>query len=151
MMKNNVYWLDLTSNALPIDEAIKWASELAECGAVVSFMGNARNHSPGRKDVSSLDYEAYEEQVVPKLELLANEMQKRWSDVCRIVLLHRIGKLEVGDTAVLVIVASPHRKTAFEAAQYGIDTLKSTIPIWKKEVWKDGESWGLEAQHIEEV
>ncbi len=149
-IKTDSYWLALTEADISTGEAIKWAS-IPSCGAVVSFLGNARNNSKDRDGVSSLDYEAYEDQVLPRLEALAQKIQTRWNEAERIVLHHRTGTLEVSETAVLVIVASPHREVAFEAAKYGIDTLKETIPIWKKEVWKDGESWGLEAQHIQEI
>lgn len=149
-LKTDSYWLGLSEADLPVDEAVKWAG-IPSCGAVVSFLGNARNHSDGRDEVSTLEYEAYENQVLPRLEALTVEIQKRWKEVERVVLHHRTGTLEVGETAVLVVVASPHREAAFEAAKYGIDTLKATIPIWKKEIWKDGQSWGSQAQHIQEI
>ena len=143
-------WVGLSADPLPLDAAASWAL-LPSCGAVVTFSGHARDHSPGRDEVSSLEYEAYETQVEPVLGRLAAEMRRRWPDVGRIVLLHRHGVLDIGDVAVVVAVSSPHRDTAFEAARFGIDTLKSTTPIWKREAWADGESWGLEAQHVSAV
>lgn len=115
------------------------------------FSGTTRDHSDGRTGVSELAYEAYEEQVVPRMEAIVAELRSRWSDVARVALLHRIGVVPVGESSVVVAVSSPHRGDAFEAARFGIDTLKSTAPIWKREKWDGGESWGLEAQHITEI
>jgi molybdopterin synthase catalytic subunit len=143
-------WTGLREGPLPVDAASSWVV-LPSCGAVVVFSGTSRDHSSGRQDVSILEYEAYEEQVVPRLDSIAEMARQRWTDLGRIVLLHRIGNVPVGESAVVVAVSSPHRVNAFEAARFGIDTLKSTVPIWKKERWSDGESWGLEPQHIEEV
>ena len=127
-----------------------WANQ-PDCGAVVVFCGNARDHSDGRPGVDMLEYEAYEEHVVPRLADVVAEARRRWPSVVRIALLHRIGKLEVGDSAVVVVASAPHRDEAFEAARFGIDTLKASVPIWKRERWQGGESWGLEAQHIAEI
>ncbi len=143
--------MELSEAPLPVAETIEWAGKPTGCGAVVSFLGNARDNSEGRQNVSVLEYEAYESQVLPRLEALAESIFERWGDVERIVLLHRIGKLVVGDTAVIVVTASPHREAAFESAKYGIDTLKATIPIWKKEFWDGGQSWATNPQHIREV
>lgn len=143
-------WVGLSADPLPLDVASAWAV-LPSCGAVVTFSGHARDHSPGRDGVTELEYEAYESQVEPALERLAAEMRRRWSGLGRIVLLHRHGTLALGEAAVVVVVSAPHRDEAFEAARFGIDALKSTTPIWKREVWSDGESWGLEAQHLSAV
>ncbi len=124
---------------------------LARCGAVVQFSGTARDHAPGRPGVEQLEYEAYESQVEPRLCALASEMRRRWGDLGRIALLHRVGVLAVGEPAVVVAVSSPHRDAAFDAARFGIDALKSTVPIWKRERWQGQQSWGLEAQHISAV
>ena len=115
------------------------------------FSGTSRDHSTGRQDVNRLEYEAYEEQVVPRLDAIAAAARQRWPELGRMVLLHRIGVVPIGESAVVVAVSAPHRSAAFEAARFGIDTLKSTVPIWKKETWSGGESWGLEPQHIEEI
>ena len=79
---------------------------------------------------------------------MAAEARARWPVVGRIALLHRTGVVDVGDAAVVVAVSAPHRAEAFEAARFCIDTLKRSVPIWKRETWAGGESWGLEAQHI---
>ncbi len=140
-------WLGLSSSPLPVAEALSWAGR-PDCGGLVLFSGTARDHAEGRPGVDQLEYEAYESQVVPRLREVADEARVRWPPVGRIALLHRTGVLEVGDSAVVVVVSAPHRAEAFEAARFCIDTLKRSVPIWKRERWAGGESWGLEAQHI---
>ena len=117
--------------------------ERPDCGAVVVFVGNARDHAPGREGVVELAYEAYEEQVVPSLERSVASVRARHPGLGRVAALHRVGRLAVGDTAVVVAVSSPHRDAAFDAAAMLIDDVKATAPIWKKERWQDGSDWGL--------
>lgn len=143
-------WLALSTDELPIAQAYAWAVR-PDCGAVVLFSGTARDHSEGREDVSLLEYEAYEEHAVPRLALVVEELRERWPDIRRVAMIHRIGPVPVGETAVIVAVSSPHREAAFSAGKFGIDALKSSVPIWKREKWRDGESWGLEPQHITEA
>jgi molybdopterin synthase catalytic subunit len=143
-------WLGLTDAVLPVGAASDWAV-LPRCGGVVLFSGTARDHAPGREGVEQLEYEAYEEHVVPRLADIAASMREQWPTVGRIVLLHRVGVVPVGESSVVVVASAPHRDGAFAAARFGIDTLKATVPIWKRERWKDGESWGLESQHITSV
>ena len=143
-------WLGLSAGPLPVDAASSWVVR-ADCGAVVLFSGTARDHSAGRSGVHRLEYEAYEEHVVVRLGAIAAAIRERWPTTGRIALLHRVGEVGIGESAVVVAVSSPHRGTAFEAARYGIDALKETVPIWKREAWDGGESWGLEAQHIAAV
>ncbi len=143
-------WLGLSPDPLPSAEAAEWVV-LPECGAVVQFSGTARDHSTGRTGVDLLQYEAYEDQVEPRLRAIAAEMRGCWDGLGRIAMLHRVGPVAIGEPAVVVAVSSPHRNAAFEAARFAIDALKATVPIWKRERWQGGESWGLEAQHIIEV
>jgi molybdopterin synthase catalytic subunit len=143
-------WVGLTDGPLPVDAAANWAVR-PDCGAVVLFSGTARDHSDGRPGVWRLEYEAYESQVVPRLEALAHAARSRFPTVGRLVLLHRVGLVPVGESSVVVVASAPHRGEAFDAARYGIDTLKATIPVWKRESWEGGESWALEAQHITEA
>jgi len=143
-------WVDLSSDILPVQAVGEWAT-VARCGAVVVFTGTARDHSVGRDGVTRLEYEAYEEQAVPRLRAVADEARRRWPDVARIALIHRVGDVPLTEAAVVVAVSSPHRSEAFEAARYAIDTLKATVPIWKREDWSEGTSWGREAQHITTV
>lgn len=143
-------WVALTGEELPVASAASFVAR-PDCGAVVTFTGLARDHAPGRPGVDRLEYEAYEGPALDRLRAIAAELRRRWPDVGRVALLHRTGVLDVGDAAVVVAVSSPHRATAFEAARFGIDELKRTVPIWKRESWAGGESWGLEAQHLTEV
>ncbi len=143
-------WTGLSSRALPVQQAADWVVDPG-CGAVVVFTGTARDHSTGRAGVTRLEYEAYESQVVPRLSEIAERARRQWSGLARMVLLHRIGEVPLTEAAVVVAVSAPHRDEAFEAARFGIDTLKATVPIWKREDWSEGSSWGLEAQHIVDV
>lgn len=142
-------WFGLSRAPLPVGATTEWAIR-PDCGGIVTFVGAARDHSAGRDDVHLLEYEAYDEQVVPRLVRVAEEARARWTSVGRVAMLHRVGALEVGDVAVVVTVSAPHRDEAFAAARFCIDALKGSVPIWKKESWADGESWGLEAQHVSE-
>ncbi len=133
-------WVALTSEPLPVPAALDWAVR-PNCGAVVLFSGTVRDHSEGRPGVTALDYEAYEEEVEPRLAAIAAEARRRWPSLGRIALLHRSGPMAVGETSVVVVVSAPHRQEAFVAARWAIDTLKATVPIWKRETWAGGEDW----------
>ena len=143
-------WVALTADPLPVAAALDWAV-LPSCGAVVLFSGTVRDHAEGRPGVSQLEYEAYEEQVVPRLDAIVDEARRRWPSLGRMVLLHRTGPLELGESSVVVVASAPHRPEAFEAARFGIDTLKATVPIWKRETWEGGEDWGLCAHDLTDV
>lgn len=106
------------------------------CGGVVTFLGTVRDLT-GDKVTSSLDYEAYPEMAEKKLAEIEEEVRERWP-VGDIVMVHRLGHLEISDISVAVAVSSPHRAQAFEACRYAIDRLKEVVPIWKKENWADG-------------
>jgi molybdopterin synthase catalytic subunit len=115
------------------------AAKQGEDGAVVVFDGIVRNHTRGRKTLH-LDYEAYEEMACKKMQELACEARARFG-VRQVTMIHRLGRLEVGETSVLIVVASAHRAQAFDACRWLIDTLKKTVPIWKKETFEDGTVW----------
>jgi MoaE-MoaD fusion protein len=108
-------------------------------GAVVVFDGIVRDNTRGRQTLH-LDYEAYEEMALKQMHELAAEARKRFS-VRHVSLVHRLGRLLVGETSVLIVVASAHRAQAYEASRWLIDTLKKTVPIWKKETFVDGAVW----------
>ncbi len=110
-----------------------------DAGGVVTFVGNVRDHARGRS-IRYLEYEAYPEMAVREMEKIAEAAAERWPGT-RVAIGHRSGHLEIGDLAVVVVAAAPHRAEAFEACRYAIDTLKETVPIWKKEVATDGEYW----------
>ena len=116
----------------------------ASYGAVVTFLGIVRDFSDGR-ELSYLEYEAYPEMAEKKLSEIALDVKKRWQ-LEDVALYHRTGKLRVGEVSLVVAVASPHRREAFEACQYAVDRLKERVPIWKKEVWKGGSAW-VESDH----
>jgi molybdopterin synthase catalytic subunit len=143
-------WFGVTAEALAVSAAYEWAV-LPSCGAVVLFSGTVRDHAEGRDGVTHLEYEAYEEHVVARFAAIADEIRRRWPTTGRIVLLHRVGRLLVGESSVIVVVSAPHRDEAFEAARFGIDTVKSSVPIWKRESWADGEAWGQDAQPLVDV
>ena len=125
-------WLALTDEVLDVGKAHDWAVR-PDCGAVVVFSGTVRDHAEHRTGVTLLEYEAYEAQVVPKLGELADAMRAQWPDLGRVALWHRTGPLELGEVSVVVAVSSGHRPEAFESARFGIDALKATVPIWKRE------------------
>jgi len=108
-------------------------------GAVVVFEGIVRNHSAGRTTLY-LEYEAYEAMAMGKMREIGAEVRQKFS-IRRFAMIHRLGRLEIGETAVLIAVCSAHRAAAFDACRFGIDTLKRNVPIWKKEFFRDGASW----------
>jgi molybdopterin synthase catalytic subunit len=110
-----------------------------EDGAAVVFEGIVRNQTRGRRTLY-LDYEAYEEMALSEMEKLAEQALKQFA-VRDLALVHRLGRLKIGETSVLVVVASAHRAAAFDACRWLIDTLKRTVPIWKKEYFEDGAVW----------
>jgi molybdopterin synthase catalytic subunit len=123
-------------------EPIDLAALQATCpgdGALCLFVGVVRNENEGRP-VLHLEYEAYEEMALAVLEEIAGEARRRWP-VSEVRIVHRLGRIEIGEASVAVAVASPHRGEAFEACRYAIDTLKATAPIWKKEFYADGAVW----------
>jgi molybdopterin synthase catalytic subunit len=124
----------------PIDaEKIVAAAKAGEDGAVVVFDGIVRNNSRGRQTLY-LDYEAYEEMAVKQMDGLAREGRTRFN-VRQVTIIHRLGRLGIGETSVLIVVASAHRGQAFDACRWLIDTLKKMVPIWKKETFVDGAVW----------
>lgn len=115
------------------------AVKRSSSGAVVTFLGVVREQTRGRQ-VRYLEYEAYREMAIPKMRELADEIRQKWK-VDEIAMMHRIGHLQVGEASVAIAVSAPHRHEAFAACAYAIDRLKEVVPIWKKEVWTDGEEW----------
>ena len=132
--------MGLSELPLPVADVSAWVV-LPGCGASVVFTGTVRDHADARPGVSALEYEAYGEQVEPPLTAVAAGARRRWPTLGRIALLHRRGRLGVAEASVVVAVSAPHRGEAFEAARFCIDTLKATVPIWKKETWEGGEAW----------
>ena len=118
------------------------ASEVDDAGAggVVIFSGVVRNQTDGRP-VKYLEYEAHAPMAEAKMREIGADIRARWAGVRRVAMLHRIGRLEIGESSVLIAVSAAHRADAFEACRYAIDTLKRTVPVWKKEHFEDGEVW----------
>jgi molybdopterin synthase catalytic subunit len=143
-------WVGLGTEPLPVDVALRWTVR-PDCGAQVLFSGTVRDHAEGRSGVSRLEYEAYVEQVEPRLARIGEEARLKWPMIGRLVLLHRIGMLALGECSVIVVASSPHRAEAFESARWCIDTLKASVPIWKRETWRDGSDWALGAHELTEV
>lgn len=135
-------WIGAGDGPSPVAEALAWAVKPG-CGVLVTFWGTVRDHSEGRAGVVSLEYEAYLEQVIPRLAAVASAAQSRWPVVGRNVLLHRVGRLRLGEVSVVVAVSTPHRAEAFEAARFCIDAVKASVPIWKRETWAKGSGWAV--------
>jgi molybdopterin synthase catalytic subunit len=108
-------------------------------GATVTFDGYVRNESHGR-ETSYLEYEAYEAMAIGKMKEIAAQTHEKFA-IHRVAIVHRLGRLEIGETSVFIAVSAPHRGAAFDACRYAIDTLKKTVPIWKKEFFADGAVW----------
>jgi molybdopterin synthase catalytic subunit len=119
----------------PLVEAVR----RDEAGAIALFYGIVRNENLGRS-VSYLEYDAYPEMAIKKMREVADQVRARFP-VTGVGVLHRIGRLEIGETSLLVAVSSGHRAEAFEACHFAVDRIKQVVPIWKKEVWEDGEEW----------
>jgi molybdopterin synthase catalytic subunit len=143
-------WVTLTDAALPVEALQSWAVT-PRAGAVVTFVGVVRDHAEGRTDVRAMTYEAYEEPALRVMNEIVTEARRRWPEVERIALLHRVGELALSEPSVAVGVSSPHRDDAFEAARYCIDTLKETVPIWKQEHWGARSDWALGEKPIRPV
>ena len=126
----------ITSNEIELGDVIR-AVEAGDAGAIVHFLGVVRNNTEGR-EVSYLEYEAYPPMAEKKMAEIAQEIHEKWG-LDRVAMIHRVGRLEIGEVSVAVAVASPHRKEAFEACHYVMNRLKQIVPIWKREVWADGE------------
>ena len=128
----------LTREAVDASQNVASAKS-GEDGAVVVFDGIVRNHSRGRRTIY-LDYEAYEEMAVRQMRELGGKARERFG-VRQVTVVHRLGRLEIGETSVLIVVASAHRSAGFEACRWLIDSIKQTVPIWKKETFADGAVW----------
>ena len=130
--------IQLTSEALQLDAAQLWIGSEGTGGTTI-FVGTVRNKTSDKK-VIQLDFEAFEPMAVKEMRKIAEQACARWP-VQRIAIHHRLGSLQISEIPVIIAVACAHRDAAFEACRYCIDTLKETVPIWKKEIFEDGEVW----------
>jgi molybdopterin synthase catalytic subunit len=130
--------IQLLDQPLSLDSCQQFVAN-PHSGGIVHFVGTVRDHTQG-KSVLRLDFEAYAPMAISEMKKIALAAAERWP-IRRMAIHHRTGALAIGEIAVIIAVATPHRATAFEACQYAIDTLKQTVPIWKKEIFADGEIW----------
>ena len=131
-------FFELTTDAIDVG-AVARRVVLPECGATVTLDGYAREWTRGRRTLY-LVYEAYAPMALRELQRLGREVHERF-EIAHVGIVHRTGKLEIGETSVVISVSAPHRRAAFEACEWAIRELKRTVPIWKKEVFEDGEVW----------
>jgi len=132
--------LDIQLKTIPlnIEECYQKVAD-AGAGGINIFVGTVRDQTKGKK-VVRLDFEAYEPMAISEMRKIAEQAAEHW-EAKHICIHHRTGTLQIGEIAVIIAVATAHRKAAFEACQFAIDTLKETVPIWKKEIFEDGEVW----------
>ena len=130
--------IKITDKPIQIDEAVKAATALGS-GAINVFVGTVRNESKG-KSVRWLEYEAFETMAISEMKQIIKTASEKWK-ILGFAVTHRVGTLHPGETAVVIAVSTPHRKESFEACEYIIDTLKERVPIFKKEVFENGEEW----------
>jgi molybdopterin synthase catalytic subunit len=130
--------IDISSLPLMLMDSFNMTST-PDAGGQAIFIGTVRNQTQNKK-VVKLVFEAYTPMALKEMQKISLTLEERWGAL-KVVIHHRVGELLVGDVAVIIAVSTPHRAAAFEACQYAIDTLKETVPIWKKEFFEDGEIW----------
>ena len=130
--------IQIVTEPIGIDRVLESVRD-PSAGAIDLFIGTTRDHSRDKK-VIALEYEAYTPMALRLMCEIAGELRARWS-VRNVAIVHRVGRLMIGEASIVIAVSSAHRKDAFEACRYAIDTLKKTVPIWKKEFFEDGEIW----------
>jgi molybdopterin synthase catalytic subunit len=133
---------EVTTAELSADEVIARLAD-PENGAVVTFVGVVRDNTDGRR-VLYLEYEAYPEMAEETLRQIGAEVQQRWQAIRQVAIVHRVGRLEIGEASVVIALSAAHRPEMFDALHYAIDRLKEIVPIWKKEVWSGGSEWRSE-------
>jgi len=130
--------IQISDKPLNIQACIDWAMH-PECGGIDVFIGTVRDKTKG-KQVIKLEFESYEAMAIKEMRKIADDVLQKWP-VKKILIHHRTGILSIGEVPVVIAVSAAHRAAAFEACRYTIDTLKQTVPIWKKEIFEDGEIW----------
>jgi len=133
---------EITIGEISTDEVVARLADPA-IGAVVTFVGVVRGETDGR-EVRHLEYEAYPEMAEETLHQIGDEICVRWPTIREVAIVHRVGRLQVGETAVVIALSAAHRREVFDALRYSIDRLKEIVPLWKKEVWADGAEWRSE-------
>jgi molybdopterin synthase catalytic subunit len=133
---------EITQAEISVNEVVGRLADPAN-GAIVTFVGVVRGQTAG-KETQHLEYEAYPEMAEPTLRQIEVEIQARWPTIREAAIVHRVGRLAVGETIVVIALSAAHRAEMFDALHYAIDRLKEIVPIWKKEVWTDGSEWRSE-------
>jgi len=133
---------EVTTAELSADQVIARLADPGN-GAVVTFVGVVRDNTDGRP-VLYLEYEAYPEMAEEMLRQIGAEVQQRWESIRQVAIVHRVGRLGIGEASVVIALSAAHRPEMFDALHYAIDRLKEIVPIWKKEVWSDGSEWRSE-------
>lgn len=134
---------EVTEAPLSVDAVLGRLAD-PSVGAVGTFVGVVRGETAGR-ETQYLEYEAYPEMAEKELGRVGEEIRQRWPTIREVAIVHRTGRLEIGEMIVVIAVTSAHRREVFSATHYAIDRLKQIVPIWKKEVWVDGEEWRTES------
>lgn len=143
-------WVAVTSASLSADSLTDWVSR-PECGATVTFSGTVRNFSATHDDVRALEYETNPQWAEARIGDIVSSARAQWPTLGSIAVHHRIGRVELEEAAVVVAVSAPHRDEAFAAAQFCIDTLKESVPMWKLECWDGGSSWSVDTHPLRGV
>ncbi len=130
--------IEIYSDALNVSNCVNWIMS-PQAGGIDIFIGTVRDATKGKK-VVRLEFEAYENMALKEMKKIAEQAYNKWP-VQKILIHHRTGILQIGEIPVIIAVAAAHRDAAFDACRYIIDTLKQTVPIWKKEIFEDGEVW----------
>jgi molybdopterin synthase catalytic subunit len=126
--------------------ALADAVTVPEAGGVAVFLGVVRDNTAGRR-VVALEYEAHAAMAEAKMKEIGEDLHRRWPTVRQVAMIHRVGRLAIGEASVIIAVSAAHRREAFEACHFAIDRLKETVPIWKREVFEDGSVWvGLQGE-----
>ena len=142
MDMESVKLFEVVTEALCVDEVVGRVADPA-VGAVIAFVGTVRGMTDGR-EVRHLEYEAYPDMAEETLRQIGDEIRERWKTIRKVAIVHRLGRLQIGEISVVIALSSAHRPEVFDAVRYAIDRLKEIVPIWKKEVWSDGAEWRSE-------
>jgi molybdopterin synthase catalytic subunit len=142
MVEGSLKLFEITTEELSADEVVARLAD-PDVGAVIAFVGVVRGSTDGR-EVRYLEYEAYPEMAEEVLQQIAGEIRERWRTIRDVAIVHRVGRLEIGDTSVVIALSAAHREEVFDAVRYAVSRLKEVAPIWKKEVWTDGAEWRSE-------
>lgn len=143
-------WIEICDGEISAGELTAWATR-SDCGAVVTFCGTVRNTSDDRTDVEALEYETNVAYAESRILDIVKVARGRWPSIGAVAVHHRVGRVELSGSAVVVVVSAPHRGDAFAAAQFCIDTLKESVPIYKRDVWPGGTAWSRDAHSIVDV